>query len=74
MQLTPAVLTEEISGPTILLVVLQRYQNIEDGQDLGAHRVNLGAGDDEDEIVSPNVTDESPGAQQPLYDVVQNSR
>src|SRR5882724_8291354 len=72
VQLAPPVLAEEVAGPPILLVVLQRDQGVKHTQDLGAHPVNLGRRNDEDEVVTPDVAHEPPGPQHAFDHVVQD--
>ena len=60
VQLAPPILPKEIPCPPVLLVVLQRHQRVEDLEDLAADRADLAGGNDEDEVVSPDVTHEAP--------------
>ena len=74
VQLAAPILTEVIAGPPVLFVVLIRYQRVEHFEHLAARVWNGIEWDDEDEIVSADVPDEPPTAQQSLHDVVQNAR
>ena len=74
MQLSPSVLAEEIAGASILLGILIGHECIEDGDDLTARFIHDQCRDDEDEIVSPDVADESFLTTHPFYDVVKDLR
>src|SRR3954469_4149992 len=72
MELAPAIFPEEIAGPAVLVVVLQRNQSVEHLENLAAYRTDVLCRYDEDESVSPDVPHESSRPQQALYHVVEN--
>src|SRR5438309_267774 len=69
-----AVLTKEITRPTVLFRVLVWRQQIECSNDLSAHRWNRVVRYDEDKIVATNVPDKSVFATRSLHHVVQQLR
>jgi len=74
MQLAPAILAEKISRPPILLRVLIRNQHVEHRHDLAAALVHRRCGDDENEIISADVADESILVANAFDDVMENLR
>ena len=72
MQLPAPVLAEEVAGAAILLGVLIRDERIKTDR-ISAHvSGTVAAGDDEDEVVASDVTDEPAFAADPFHDVVQD--
>ncbi len=74
MQLPAPVLAEVVPRTPVLLVVLVRDQRVEHLQHLPAHVRDRVEGDNEDEVVSPDVPDEAALRQDPLHHIVQDAR
>src|SRR4051812_13457755 len=74
VQLPSPILPEEITGSTVLIVVLQGNQAVEYLQNFGTHLADFARRDDEDEVITPNVPHKAAGPEEPLDDVMQNSR
>ena len=70
MQLAAPVFPEIVPRAAVLLVVLERDQRVEDEQNLRAHVGNRRYRDDEDEVVTADVSDEPAALQHSLDDVV----
>src|SRR5688500_16593511 len=72
MQLPATVLPEEIPGAPILLRILDRRERIEHRDDLRADIVDARDGDDGDEVIAADVSDEPLFAAHPPDHVMQN--
>jgi hypothetical protein len=74
MELPPSIFSEEVPRASILIVVLEWYQRVEDLKNLTANRADVSRGYHKDEVVTTNVAHEAPLAHQSFYDVVKDAR
>src|SRR5689334_20524729 len=72
VQLPAPILAKEVAGATILLRGPVRDERVEHADDLRTGLRDERRGDDEDEVVAPDVSDEAVLAADALHDVVEN--